>query len=301
MVSQSVLHIGNTGLNPSLIEPPSFTSMNIESFEDSLRYSEEELRNVYISELKRICSMFNQAILPRIVDNFTYNIQERNITNPALMDELISVKKSGDYSPFHMKTDFFDIKYFTGSKAIGTFRSYRVDYLNICDVFDIQDLVDRLGQRGRMSININIHYMRGHFFNYMFDTLRHEMAHALVHIYYDGLLKALTGKVHSIKPHGREWKSIASLLGANPKATAHVGNEEKEEVKKSMEYYNRNHVLIDGKKMNTKKKLRYHYHCGCTDHWITVNRHNKINRGAVYSCKKCRNRLSFMNSKKYIY
>jgi predicted SprT family Zn-dependent metalloprotease len=245
--------------------------------------------------------MFNQAILPRIIAGITYSFSKSDVSNPALIDELNSVKKSGDYSPFHVKTDFFDIKYFTGSKAIGTFRSYRVDYLNICDVFDIQDLVDRLGQRGRMSININIHYMRGQFFDYMFDTLRHEMAHALVHIYYDGLLKALTGKVHGIKPHGREWKSIASLLGANPKATAHVGSEQKEEVKKSMEYYNRNQILVDGKKMNTRKKVRHLYLCGCREHWMTTISHNKISRGKVYACKKCSKTISYANRKKNTY
>lgn len=301
MVSQSILHVGNTGLNPSLIESPAFMSMNIESFEDSLRYTETELRDVYVSELNRICFIFNQAILPRVVDNIISNLRGRHISNPALMDELNFMKKSGDYSSFYVKTDFFDIKYFTGSRVMGTFSSYRVNYLNMSDVFDINDLIDRLGQRGRMSININIHYMRGHFFNYMFDTLRHEMAHALVHIYYEGLLKALTDRTYDIKPHGKEWKAMASLLGANPKATSHLGGEEKQEIQKSMEYYNRNHALVDGKKMKTRKKLRYHYHCGCTDHWITANKHNKILRGYGYSCKKCRQSLKFMNNKKYVY
>jgi predicted SprT family Zn-dependent metalloprotease len=301
MVSQNILHVGNTNLNPSLIDPPTFMSIKIDDFEDSLRYSETELRDIYVAELDRICSLFNQAILPRIIDNVIFNLRVRYISNPALMDELHSMKQSGDYSSFAVKTDFFDIKYSTGSRVMGTFTSYRVNYLNMCDVFDIEDLIDRLGQRGRMGININIHYMRGHFFNYMFDTLRHEMAHALVHIYYDGLLKALTDRVFDIKPHGKEWKSMASLLGANPKATAHVGHDKKAEVQKSMEYYNRNQVLVDGKKMTTRKKARYHYHCGCTDHWITANKHNKIIRGAGYSCRKCHQRLSFMNRKKYVY
>jgi predicted SprT family Zn-dependent metalloprotease len=301
MYHSKLLAVGNTNLSPSDVSEPKFAHYDIHNFEDSLAYSEEALKDIFISELERVCDIFNKSLLPVIIDSSLKTTTSISDTNVILAGKLFEMKQSQDYSAFYARTDFFDIKYFTGSKAMGTFSSYRIQYQNMSDVKDINSLIDSLNQKGRMGININIHYMRGNFNDYMFDTLRHEMAHAFTHIYFNGLLKALTGKNYDIKPHGREWKWIAQTLGAKPKATTMLDDKYKEEVQKSIEYYNRTDTLVDGKRMKTKKKARFHYHCGCTDYWLTAQRNTKILRGYIYSCKKCGNKLKSLDRKKYVY
>ena len=47
------------------------------------------------------------------------------------------------------------------------------------------------------------------------DTIRHELAHHIIHILHPESLY----KNSNIKPHGKEWKAVATILGARPKAT----------------------------------------------------------------------------------
>ena len=42
------------------------------------------------------------------------------------------------------------------------------------------------------------------------DTVLHELAHHIAHCIYGA---------QNIKPHGKEWKSICVIVGANPEAT----------------------------------------------------------------------------------
>lgn len=90
------------------------------------------------------------------------------------------------------------------------------------------------------------------------QTVVHEVAHYIQKEIYP-----------MSKPHGPEWKSVMSNLGANPK---------------------RCHS------MNTRstQKRTFVYSCSCSDHDLTIVRHNKCQKkGTVYTCKKCSGDLKF--------
>lgn len=42
------------------------------------------------------------------------------------------------------------------------------------------------------------------------DTILHELAHHIAHVIYGA---------QNIKPHGKEWQDICTIIGANPQAT----------------------------------------------------------------------------------
>lgn len=90
------------------------------------------------------------------------------------------------------------------------------------------------------------------------EVLPHEVAHFISKKLYP-----------NSKPHGVEWKTVASILGlTNPKAT---------------------HSMPVQKVRNYN---RIGYYCKCSHHLLTLTRHNKIINGqAEYYCKKCKERL----------
>lgn len=92
---------------------------------------------------------------------------------------------------------------------------------------------------------------------YYDDVIPHEISHLLTW--------QLFGKV---KPHGKEWQAIMQEVFKRPPHTTHS---------------------FDIKAVSGK---RYSYQCGCTEHQLTVRRHNKIRKGAQYLCKQCRQMLT---------
>lgn len=90
------------------------------------------------------------------------------------------------------------------------------------------------------------------------EVLIHEVAHYV------------TNKLYGyVKPHGVQWKMVASRLGIpNPKATHSMP------VSKAKEY------------------RRIRYVCDCSSHMLTAIRHNRILNGqSEYYCRKCRGKL----------
>ncbi|MCX8084226.1 MAG: SprT-like domain-containing protein [Calditerrivibrio sp.] len=93
------------------------------------------------------------------------------------------------------------------------------------------------------------------------DILIHEVAHHIVFRLYK----------KSVKPHGAEWKEICRKLDYEPR------------------------VYHDLPVKNSKVfKRDYIYGCKCMQYRFTSIRHNKAQRGIVYYCKKCQNRLRFV-------
>ncbi len=85
------------------------------------------------------------------------------------------------------------------------------------------------------------------------QVVAHEVAHLITH--------QLFGKV---KPHGREWQQVMMEVFNLPAKTTH----------------NLDIKDVIGQQFN--------YHCLCTNHQLTIRRHNKVLKGVNYLCKNCR-------------
>ena len=87
------------------------------------------------------------------------------------------------------------------------------------------------------------------------QTVPHELAHLVAFQKFGG----------SIRPHGREWQAVIVALGAEPRRT---------------------HCY---EVTPTRKLKRFFYQCHCPDaeYQLTAIRHNRIQRGHVYICKRC--------------
>lgn len=105
---------------------------------------------------------------------------------------------------------------------------------------------------------------------YIEDTVVHEFAHAVVNYKYPRGYR--NGSYKRIMPHGKEFKAVCSHFGNDGKATSSTFSDS-----------------TSIKKVN--KQARFTYKCGCQTHEITKTRHNKILRGAKYTCKTCRTHL----------
>lgn len=131
---------------------------------------------------------------------------------------------------------------------------------------------NRLGQCNytRKAIEINTDYLEINGLDQAQDTLKHEVAHAVVYEKYRS-----TDIWKSIRPHGRQWKEIAIDIGAVPRRCSKI-------------------IL-------KKPKLNYWLHCpvhGVVDSWIKrpkwLGRLNKY-RIKNLLCFKC-NETGTVNS-----
>ncbi|MCQ1057555.1 SprT family zinc-dependent metalloprotease [Photobacterium sp. ZSDE20] len=90
------------------------------------------------------------------------------------------------------------------------------------------------------------------------EVVPHEVAHLVVF--------KLFGKV---RPHGREWQVIMQEVFAVTPRTTHSFD------------------------VSSVQGQTFHYRCQCSDHQMTVRRHNKIRRGqAHYRCRQCGHTLA---------
>ncbi len=88
------------------------------------------------------------------------------------------------------------------------------------------------------------------------ETVPHEVAHYVVDMLYG----------RSVRPHGREWKSIMQSFGLQGRVTSD---------------YN-----LAGIPLRTSSTVAYA--CNCREHKLGIRRHNKVLRGeARYHCRFC--------------
>jgi len=93
--------------------------------------------------------------------------------------------------------------------------------------------------------------------HFITHTVPHEVAHLVVYQIY--------GRT---KPHGKEWQHIMNQIFDLAAKTTHQYD------------------------VSTVKGKIFTYACQCTDHQLTIRRHNKIIRGNVkYICRYCKQSL----------
>ena len=93
------------------------------------------------------------------------------------------------------------------------------------------------------------------------NTIPHEVAHYIVEQLYG---------IRGIKPHGKQWRQIMNLFGAEPSRTCH---------------YN-----LQG--IPHRRQRTYSYQCQCRHHQLSARRHNRIQlQGILYICRYCEQSL----------
>lgn len=94
---------------------------------------------------------------------------------------------------------------------------------------------------------------------FVHQTVPHEFAHLVAYRKFGT----------KIKPHGMEWKSVMLAFGVEPTRT---------------------HGF---KAVSSRRLKRFAYRCACPDsaYELTSIRHNRVQRGGLYLCKKCQSPL----------
>jgi SprT protein len=119
-------------------------------------------------------------------------------------------------------------------------------------------------KKNSFSIHLNQKLLEHYEDKYIDEVFTHEYAHAVV--------KTIFG--HKVKPHGKEFKYICSILGIEGKA--------------------KTNSFADFKGYSRKSEYRWVYKCDCTEHTLSTKRHNKIKKlGNIYRCSKCKEILYF--------
>jgi len=87
------------------------------------------------------------------------------------------------------------------------------------------------------------------------QTVPHEFAHLVAYQKFG----------RRIRPHGMEWKRVMEAFGVTPTRTHNFDVSP------------------------TRRLKRFHYRCHCpgSDYQLSSIRHNRIQRGRIYLCRKC--------------
>ena len=105
-------------------------------------------------------------------------------------------------------------------------------------------------------LRFNLELLRKYGNDFVEQTVPHEFAHLVSYRKFG----------RRIKPHGIEWKSVMIELGASPSRTHRFESSPARRLK------------------------RFQYQCNCegSSYELTSVRHNRIQRGHTYICRKCR-------------
>jgi len=125
--------------------------------------------------------------------------------------------------------------------------------------FDLRGQAAGQANYPKNKIRFNRDLLEKYTDEFVSQTVPHEFAH----------LVAYTKFGRRIKPHGAEWQSVMVALGVKPDRTH------------SFEV------------MPSRRLKRFLYKCNCPGllHELSTIRHNRIQRGILYICKKCEKAL----------
>lgn len=131
----------------------------------------------------------------------------------------------------------------------------------------LPDPVIRLDLRGRAAgqaqwrpdgtpvLRFNRHFAQRHPADFLARTVAHEVAHLIT--------VACFGRT---PPHGHEWRRVMAYLGIDDAERCH------------------NYPLDPAE---GRRQRRWTYRCDCSDHQLSTTRHNRIQNGARYHCRRC--------------
>ena len=116
-------------------------------------------------------------------------------------------------------------------------------------------------QGGQRSIRYNPYLFAKYYGDNFATTIPHEVAHYLTDAIYG---------YRTVRPHGREWRTIMRMLGADESVRCNFN--------------------LDG--IPARRYRRIRYICRCQTHELTRVRHNRIqSKGARYFCRRCSTQL----------
>jgi len=140
---------------------------------------------------------------------------------------------------------------------------YDQKFLSIPIAFDLRGKCAGMYRRsGREKlIRFNPWLFAKYYQHSLEQTVPHEVAHYITDCLWSG---------SKVKPHGKEWKSVMQLLGAEPAVT---GN-------------------YDLTGIPLKQYQQFDYSCGCKTHQLSIIRHRRLVKGqAEYRCRSCQGLL----------
>lgn len=117
-------------------------------------------------------------------------------------------------------------------------------------------------QRGHLQFNAAL--LRANRDHFLHQTVGHEVAHLVTYALYGA----------RAKPHGAEWKKIMRELGLDTRATHDYD--------------------VTGLR---RTRSPFIYACGCdTEIRVGALRHKRAARGAVYTCRRCTQRIVYLHT-----
>ena len=125
--------------------------------------------------------------------------------------------------------------------------------------YDLRGLAAGQANYRKNKIRFNRDLLEKYTREFVEQTVPHEFAHLVTYRKFG----------RRIKPHGLEWKSVMIAFGVKPART---------------------HSF---KVIPSRRLKRFLYRCECPDfsYELTSIRHNRVQRGNLYLCKKCQSPL----------
>lgn len=257
---------------------------------------DNQMMIAYKNRLQQYCDYFNEHFLPLIVRS--YETHAKNVQREKMAASIMRAIESRDYSALEIHADYFSYKTMRRRNTIGAFHYYKPIKGRAIKHDSVKSILECYDQKHQSySFHIGMHFYRADFQCHMEDIIAHELSHAIIAIYYEHIYNSLLFSKgippRKILPHGKEWKAVASVLGATPSANNSQAKLTKEDIFAIDEYYEST-IAINGKPKARRNLKRFIYTCGCNSFEFSSQRHNKIMREErSYRCKKCKNTTEF--------
>ncbi len=127
--------------------------------------------------------------------------------------------------------------------------------------YDVRGIVGGKASIQKRAVMVNEQLAYENFDDYLINTIGHEVAHIVAY--------QLCGL--RIKPHGKEWRGVMTVLGLDP-VRCH-------------EY--------DTTRTARRRPRNYIYKCNCSIHRITESRHKQNKNGRFMICRICGFKAAF--------